>query len=231
MKKKGTTNLRKPVFTSKVVNPFTRALAPPFIVRQRDFYIPRLPSNLKNIPSVNTYMNVFYIPWFAGLISYIHKPGTSSHFEPGLLRWRLWLGSSLTFEALFMKIIAHRDSRTETPPYSRTSRVPDLLSFARFQSSWNRQQICEPNPIRLLSSHNIRNFRESYEIHQGVFMIVSLSWNRTFHPEANSWVYSRIRQIRRFEGERFFPNSPTLAPRGSGLTPTIRFHEKNPEFR
>jgi hypothetical protein len=34
----------------------------PFIRRRRDLYIPRLPSNLKNIPSVNMYMNVFYIP-------------------------------------------------------------------------------------------------------------------------------------------------------------------------
>jgi hypothetical protein len=35
-----------------------------------------------------------------------------------------------------------------------------------------------------------------------------------------------FRQTRRFEGDGFFLNSPTLAPRGSGLTPTIRFHEK-----
>jgi hypothetical protein len=61
-----TRNLRKPVLTSKVVNPFTRAFAPPFIGRWRDFYIPILPSNLRNIPNVNTYKNVFYIPWFAG---------------------------------------------------------------------------------------------------------------------------------------------------------------------
>jgi hypothetical protein len=64
-----TKNLRKPVLASKVVNPFTRALEPPFIGRQRDFCIPTLPSNLRNIPNVNTYKNVFYIPWFAGLIS------------------------------------------------------------------------------------------------------------------------------------------------------------------
>jgi hypothetical protein len=29
------------------------------------------------------------------------------------------------------------------------------------------------------------------------------------------------------EGERFLPNSPTLVPRGSGLTLTIRFHENS----
>jgi hypothetical protein len=62
MKDKETKNLRKSVLTSKVVNPFTRALAPPFIGRRRDFYILRIPSNLRNIPSVNMYTNVFYIP-------------------------------------------------------------------------------------------------------------------------------------------------------------------------
>jgi hypothetical protein len=44
------------------VNPFTRALTPPFIARRRDFYIPRFPSNLKNIRNVNMHMNDFYIP-------------------------------------------------------------------------------------------------------------------------------------------------------------------------
>jgi hypothetical protein len=61
-KDRETKNLRKPVLASKVVNPFTRALAPPFIERRRDFYILRIPSNLRNIPSVNMYTNVFYIP-------------------------------------------------------------------------------------------------------------------------------------------------------------------------
>jgi hypothetical protein len=57
-----TENLRKPALASKVVHPFTRALAPTFIGRRRDFYIPRLSSNLRNIPNVNMYKNVFYIP-------------------------------------------------------------------------------------------------------------------------------------------------------------------------
>jgi hypothetical protein len=74
---KETKNLLKTVQASKVVNPFTRALAPPFIGRRRDFYIPKTPSNSKSIPSVNMYMNVFYI-------SYIYKPATSSHTKPGL---------------------------------------------------------------------------------------------------------------------------------------------------
>jgi hypothetical protein len=55
-------NLPKTAHTSKVGNPFTRALTPPFIGRRMDFYIPKIPSNLRNISSVNMYMNVFYIP-------------------------------------------------------------------------------------------------------------------------------------------------------------------------
>jgi hypothetical protein len=60
-KSEGTRFRRKSDFTSKVVSPFTCALEPPFIGRRRDFYIPRLSWNLKNILSVNMYKNVFYI--------------------------------------------------------------------------------------------------------------------------------------------------------------------------
>jgi hypothetical protein len=77
MAQEETKDLLEATRTSKVVKPFTRALAPPFIGRRRDFYIPTLPLNSKNIPSVNTHTDVFYI-------SYIYKPATSSHVEPGL---------------------------------------------------------------------------------------------------------------------------------------------------
>jgi hypothetical protein len=43
-------NLPMTAHASKVVNPFTHALAPPFIGRRRDFCIPKIPSNLRNIP-------------------------------------------------------------------------------------------------------------------------------------------------------------------------------------
>jgi hypothetical protein len=116
-----TKNLWKHVLTSKVVNPFTRALAPSFIGRRRDFYILRLPSNLGNIPNVNTYKNV-YIPWFAGLISHIYKPATSSHFKPGLLKWRLWLGFFLTPEALL-----HENHRSLWFPNWDSTRFPNFV--------------------------------------------------------------------------------------------------------
>jgi hypothetical protein len=79
MTQEETKNLLKTAHASKVVNPFTRALVPPFIGRRWDFYILKVPSNIRNIPNVNSYMNVFYI-------SYIYKLATSSHVEPGLLR-------------------------------------------------------------------------------------------------------------------------------------------------
>jgi hypothetical protein len=60
--KEETKNLLKTAHASKVVNPFTRALVPPFIGRRRDFYISKIPSSLRNISSVNMYINVFYIP-------------------------------------------------------------------------------------------------------------------------------------------------------------------------
>jgi hypothetical protein len=126
--KEGTRNPRKFVLASKVVNPFTRVLEPPFIGRRRDIYILRLPSNLENIPSVNMYINVFYIPWFAGLISYIYKLATSSHFKPRLLKWHLWLGLPLTYVSSFAKIFTYQDCRTETLRASQNSQVLDFLN-------------------------------------------------------------------------------------------------------
>jgi hypothetical protein len=76
----------------KSCEPFYTCPRAPFIGRRMDFYIPKVPSNLRNIPDVNTYINVFYI-------SYIYKPTTSSHIKPGLLRQRLWLGFLLIHES------------------------------------------------------------------------------------------------------------------------------------
>jgi hypothetical protein len=47
-KDRETKNHQKSVLASKVVNPFTRARAPPFIGRRRDFYFPKIPSDLGN---------------------------------------------------------------------------------------------------------------------------------------------------------------------------------------
>jgi hypothetical protein len=49
----------------------------PFYRETKRLYITKVPSDSRNIPKVNMYMNVFYI-------SYIYKPTTSSHIKPGL---------------------------------------------------------------------------------------------------------------------------------------------------
>jgi hypothetical protein len=119
-KDRETKNLRKPVLTSKVVNPFTRALTPPFIGRRKDFYIPRLPSNLGNILRVNMYMNVFYIPWFADLTSYIYKSATSSHFKP-----RIFVETSLTWLPLNLRSFIHEIHQSSRFPNEGFSRFPN----------------------------------------------------------------------------------------------------------
>jgi hypothetical protein len=116
-----TKNLLKTTQTSKVVNPFTRALTPPFIGRRRDFYIPKTPSSLKNISSVNMYMNVFYI-------SYIYKPATSSHTKPGLFET-----TSLTWPLTDSWISRFRKSSYATISELELRKTPE---FRRLPISW-----------------------------------------------------------------------------------------------
>jgi hypothetical protein len=190
------------------VSPFTRALALPFIGRLMDFYIPRIPSNLENIHSVNTYMNVFYIPWFARLISYIYKSATSLHFKPRLLRWRLWLGFSQILEALFPKIIIHRDSQIEVLPYSQTSQVSGLLNFAQILVVLKQTANLRTETHSAIIFTYDQKVSEMHDIHQDVFKSVFLAARQNF-PSWSSRISSRIRQIRPFEGVRFFqfPNN------------------------
>jgi hypothetical protein len=116
-----TRNLLKTAQTSKVVNAFTRALTPPFIGRRMDFYIPKVPSDPRNIPSVNMYMNVFYI-------SYIYKPATSSHTKPGLFET-----TSLTWLPTDSWISPSRKSSYVVTSELDLQQIPELR---RFQISW-----------------------------------------------------------------------------------------------
>jgi hypothetical protein len=164
-KRTKTRNLRKSILASKVVNPFTCAFEPhpTFTGRRRDFYILRLPSNLGNIPSVNMYMSVFYIPWFAELISYIYKLATRSHLESGLLALLLWLGSFMTSTPSSRRFAGKqlpalhrwnlRRSRIITKLTANSTRNRAFLSSWRsskpFQT-WNKKQTCEFMVIRRL---------------------------------------------------------------------------------
>jgi hypothetical protein len=56
----------------------------PFYRETKGLFHSKITLESRNILCMNMYMNVFYIPWFAGLISYIYEPATSSHFKPVL---------------------------------------------------------------------------------------------------------------------------------------------------
>jgi hypothetical protein len=124
MTREETRNLLKTTQISKVVNAFTRALAPPFIGRRRDFYIPKILSDPRNIHSVNMYMNVFYI-------SCIYKPATSSHTKPGLI-----VTTSLTWFPTDLWI-----SPLKKSSYAMTSELElqKILELCRFPISWFRR--------------------------------------------------------------------------------------------
>jgi hypothetical protein len=144
-KKEETKNLRKPVLTSKIVNPFTRALTPPFIGRRSDFDIPRIPSNLENIPSVNTYLNVFYIPWFAGLISYIYKPALVYTSNPDF-----WDDVFDLTSPKFLKLYYRWSSSIEIPE----SRFSQILELRKFPVSWISPDSSRPETDSKLANRN-----------------------------------------------------------------------------
>jgi hypothetical protein len=109
--------------TSKVVNPLTRALTLPFIERRRDFYIPTVPLNSKNIPSVNTYTNVFYI-------SYIYKPATSSHVKLGLFEM-----ATLTLLLASSRMFSFRKSSRTVTHELVLHHIPEFHRFPKFVAS------------------------------------------------------------------------------------------------
>jgi hypothetical protein len=143
-----TRNLLKTAQTSKVVTPVTRALAPPFIGRWRDFYIPKVPSNPRNIPNVNTYMNVFYI-------SYIYKLATSSHAKPGLFE-----AMSLTWLLAGSRVSPFRKSLYAATSELGLQRIPE---FRRLAISWSRRfMILGLHRIAASRASQVQGFRSSW---------------------------------------------------------------------
>jgi hypothetical protein len=153
-RQKETVNLPCGGTSSKNLNPFTRALAPPFIGRRRDFHIPKTPSSSKNIPNVNTYKNVFFI-------SHIYKPATSSHSKPrlfGTTTLTLLLPRFVNFSAHDFRTRLPIDSRISCPPKFVTLPVRDsrLPCVHEPESSPipdpRKSRVCEPEASRVQDS-------------------------------------------------------------------------------
>jgi hypothetical protein len=147
-------NLLNSGTSSKGLNPFTRALAPPFIGRRRDFYIPKTPSSSTKIPNVNTYKNVFFI-------QHIYKPATSSHSKPGLFgttTLTLLLRRFVNFSAHDFRTGLPTDSRISCPPKfvplpARGSRLPCVHdSESSPIQDPRKSHVCEPEASQVQDS-------------------------------------------------------------------------------
>jgi hypothetical protein len=144
--------------------------------------------------------------------------------NPDFLRWRLWLGF---LEPL--KFHSRRSSLIKTPEL----RIPEIHGSI---TSWISPDSSHPETNnRIAKKAKFSNYfmkyskiSDSREIQQDIFcehiLVMNLEFpffrhtHECFHVFGNSDGY---------EGDRFLPNSLTLAPLGSGLTPTIRFHENS----
>jgi hypothetical protein len=153
------------------------------------------------------------------------------------------LDSCWFLNLLYVDIFTHHNLRIWTSLDSRISQVHDSRS-SRVHDSGS-------SPVHDSRSSQIRDFRalhvhdsRSPQIHdfkasqvhdpRASQVSTTLKWKADSHEEARFGCHfctllenlsHEFRQTRRFEGVRFCLNSPTLAPRGSGLTPTIRFRE------
>jgi hypothetical protein len=162
----------------------------PFYRETKGLYIPKTPSNLKNIPSVNMYMNVFYI-------SYIYKPATSSHTKPGLFEM-----TSLTLLLTNSWIFPFRKSSCAVTSELNLQQIPE---FRRPPISWSCRFMTSglhefaTSKLRRFEIPDLRTFATS-ELHR--FKIPNL---RTFAtselrrfkiPDLRKFVTSEIRRFK-----------------------------------
>jgi hypothetical protein len=82
------------------------------------------------------YMNVLYISWFAGLISYIYKPATSSHLKP-----RFFQMTSLTWPSTDSRGLIHADPHSSRLANLGLPIFPSSLVhvFMNSSDSWSSQ--------------------------------------------------------------------------------------------
>jgi hypothetical protein len=135
--------------------------------------------------------------------------------NPDFLRRHLWL--------CFLLAREFRCSQNLRAPWLPNLTFERFPNFPVFRSSWLRR--FEIPDHRVFATPRLRGFK--IPDHR----VFATSRLRRFkipdHREcfAPKKLISRTSLNSTFRGWRVFLNPPTLAPRGSGLTPTIRFHE------
>jgi hypothetical protein len=106
-------------------SPYTCPHAPPFIGRRRDFYIPTIPLNSKNIPNVNTHTQMSFTSHTFKSLPLVHT------LNPDFLRRQLWLFFLLVRECF--------RSRCLHAPWFPNSFSNIFPNFGDSRSSWLRR--------------------------------------------------------------------------------------------
>jgi hypothetical protein len=107
-----------------------------------------------------------------------------------------------------------RDFEASQVQESRSSHVRDFVASHVQDSGSPHVRDSEASQVQDSRSSHVRDFAAS-QVQDSRSSRVLYSWK----------LISRTSWTSTFRGWQVFLNSPTLAPRGSGLTPTIRFHE------
>jgi hypothetical protein len=153
------------------------------------------------------------------------------------------LASPWSPNLLFTKISAHCSSRSSRIPGSRTSQVPGSRASQVPGSKASQVLGSIPSQVPIILKWIADSREEARFGYHFLSLLENLknTWNSSgsLHEffaflklefSSQGWftnLYHEFWQTRRFEGVRFFPKSPTLAPRGSVLTQMIRFHENS----
>jgi hypothetical protein len=156
MTQEETKNLLQDCFNLKSCVSFYTCPHAPFYRETKGLLHSDTTLNSKNIPSVNTYTNVFYI-------SYIYKPATSSHaklrlFETTSLTLLLAWFVSLPVQEIFM----YRDSQTRPPADSRISQIPDFMISQVHGFGSSRVRDFEASQVRDSGTSHVRDFEASH---------------------------------------------------------------------
>jgi hypothetical protein len=156
------------------------------------------------------------------LTSDICKLAIRSHLEPGLITSWFWLGPFMALAFIREDHWVYRFLLRKFE-YGTRAKFPEPQGSTKFPSSWNYEQIHE-------QSHELKPLQRTFHLKvltglESFSFILRTSYNSwKLRPHSseiteqnaslgpflfllpNSW---ESHNLRRFEGERFLPNSPT----------------------
>jgi hypothetical protein len=150
-----TKNLWKPVFSSKVVNPYICAPRPPFIGKQRDFYILKLPLDLREYSKwKHVHICLWHLSIHGANLRYLLTchPFTPQSWTFGATSSIQSAVSAFTCEVLLVYRFLLWKLETTTE-----GKFPKLRGFLKFPLQWKRQTNSQTwIPSAIISPEGIR---------------------------------------------------------------------------